>query len=76
MLAGHLRRPVVLLVGLAVQVLRLCSFQGAGAPVVTPTNRVYRLDGVSAPASGLRLLVLDGLQMHGRYWDEDLADAA
>jgi len=48
---------------------------GAGVPVVTPTNRVYRLDGVSAPASGLKLLVLDGLQMHGRYWDEDHADA-
>lgn len=47
----------------------------AGAPVVAPTNRVYRLDGVSAPASGWKLLVLDGLQMHGRYWDEDLADA-
>ncbi len=49
--------------------------EGPSAPVVKPTNRVYRLDGVSAPPAGLKLLVLDGLRMHGRYWDEDLADA-
>lgn len=49
---------------------------GGGAPAdpVKPRNVLYRLDGVAEPPLGLRTLLLEGLRMHGAYWDEEDPD--